>query len=104
MEHVTTTSQQTYFYRFFNYTQDGWYGDDAGNTAEENSSISPNLTALVVICKGMRAVNKLSSNKILQFLTGGGQLMRVILYNGHKRSVVAVVVLVVVLIIQNGSV
>jgi len=47
-----------------------WYGDGAGDTIEENFSIFF-LIQIGVISKGMWAV-KQCSNKILQFLTGGG--------------------------------
>ena len=43
-----------------------WYRDSAGNTTEENFSLS----RIAAISKGIWAV-KLCSNKILQFLTGG---------------------------------
>jgi len=45
------------------------YGDSAGSATEENSSIFSLTNVLVAVSKGMRAV-KLSSNKILQLLTG----------------------------------
>jgi len=60
--HVHTYEQ----YYTVEHTQ---YGDSTGNTIEENSGIFfPNLNVLVTISKDMPAV-KLSSNKILQFLT-----------------------------------
>jgi len=45
---------------------DRWYGDGAGNTVEENSSV------FSLICRGMWAV-KFCTNKILQFLTEGAR-------------------------------
>jgi len=46
------------------------YRDSVDNTAEENSSVIPNLNALVAASNDIRAV-KLCTNKMLQFLTGG---------------------------------
>jgi len=63
----TTKWGQKAYYFVFVIVQ---YGDSAGNTVEENSSIfSLNPNVLVVIIKGRQAI-KLFSNKILQFLIG----------------------------------
>jgi len=53
-----------------------WYGDGAGNTVEENSSVF----SLFLVSKGMWAV-KLCSNKILQFFNDS---------NGRLSSIMAI--------------
>jgi len=72
MDHQKMTCCTFIFIVFYNKFNDDFPHSltmveaSAGNTTEENSSISSNPILLVAISKNMQAV-KLCSNKILQF-------------------------------------